>query len=141
MKDSFQNHVDGLFRNMLQFYKKEPEKHVWENIEKKLDQEEKAALVNKSKAGFIKAATLILLFIFLGSTILYYHIYLVQPGQSIISSDISKSGAGNKIPKLAKTFRVTPVLIESKSNTAIFKSGRPDRTEISAPDFPFSNVA
>jgi hypothetical protein len=140
MKDSFQNHVDDLFRNRLQFYKKEPGKHVWENIEKELDQEDKTALVYKNKAGFIKAGTLILLFFFLGSTMLYYHIYFVRPGQSVVPSDISKSGAGNKTQKQAKTFPVTPVLIESKRNTAILKSVQPVSTEISAADLPFLNA-
>ncbi|HET7003609.1 MAG TPA: outer membrane beta-barrel protein, partial [Puia sp.] len=140
MKDSFQNHVDDLFRNMLQFYKKEPGKHVWENIEKELDRDDKAALVKKSKAGFVKACTLTLLFFFLGSTVLYYYMYLVQPEQSVIQPGISKSGVDNNTQKLTKIFPVSPVLIESKKNNSIIKPVQPGVSEISAPDFSYSNA-
>ena len=44
MKDSFHDYMDNLLRNMLQFHKKEPGKHVWENIEKELDKDDEAAL-------------------------------------------------------------------------------------------------
>jgi outer membrane scaffolding protein for murein synthesis (MipA/OmpV family) len=126
---------------MLQFYKKEPGKHVWGNIEKELDKEDGAALINKSKAGFKKAGTLILLFFFLGSSILYYRIHLVQPGRTIIPSNESNSGAGNIRQNPAKTLRSTTVLYESNTSPAILKSVQPDSIEISAPDFPFSNEA
>ena len=114
MKDSFQNHVDELFRNMLQFYKKEPGKHVWQNIEKELDEDDKAALVKKSRAGFKKAGTLILLFFVLGSVIVYYQLIQIRPGQTAISSGIHKPESGNTMQKPAKTLPVAPVLAESK---------------------------
>jgi len=142
MKDSFQNHVDELFRNLLQFYKKEPGKHVWENIEKELDKDDMAALVNKNKAGFKKAGTLMLLFFFLGSAILYYQLYQPKPAGTIIPSSLSKSGSGNNTTqKLDKTFLVTPVLTESESQSANLGFAHPRSTEMSEPDFRFSSAA
>jgi hypothetical protein len=141
MKDSFQNHVDDLFRNILRFYKKEPGKHVWENIEKELDKEDQSALVNRSKTGFKKAGTLLLLFFFLDTILLYYGIYLDQPGQSIISSGIKKSGTGNITQKPSKTFPVAPVLTGSNSHTENLSSILTGSIELSDPDLPFSNVS
>src|ERR1700730_33637 len=99
MKDSFQNHVDNLFRNMLQFHKKEPGRHVWENIEKELGKENKTALVNKGKTGLKKIGSLLLLFFFMSSTLLYYGLYLALPGRSVMSVNIKKSGTGKQTLK------------------------------------------
>ena len=140
MKDSFQNHVDDFFRNMLQSHKKEPGKHVWENIEKELDKDEQAALLDRSKAGFRKARGLLLLIFFLGSSILYYRIHQVQSERPLILSGQSKSAVGNSIRRPAKTFPNIVVLKESGIHSVDLKYVRSDNTEISAPDFPFSNV-
>ncbi len=112
MKDSFQNHMDNLFRDMLQFHKKEPGRHVWENIETELDKEDKAALVNKNKAGLKKTGALLLLFFFISSLFLYYGLHPVQPKKSILSANIKKSGTGNLTPKPIKTFIDESVSIE-----------------------------
>jgi Outer membrane protein beta-barrel domain len=140
MKDSFQNHVDDFFRNMLQSHKKEPGKHVWDNIEKELDKDEQAALLERSKAGFKKAGSLLLLFFFLGSSILYYRIHQVQSERSLIPSGQSKSPAANSIQKPSKTFPNIAVLKESGIHFVDLKYVRSGNTEISAPDFLFSNV-
>jgi hypothetical protein len=104
MKDSIQNHVDNLFRDMLQFHKKEPGKHVWENIEKELDKENKIALVNKSKTGLKKMGGLLLLFFFLSSTLLYYGLHVVLPEGSVMTVNIKKSGTGKRTLSPLKTF-------------------------------------
>src|SRR6478752_1325761 len=135
MKDSFQNHVDDFFRNMLQSHKKEPGKHVWENIEKELDKDEQAALLERSKAGFRKAGGLLLLIFFLGSSILYYRTHQVQSERPLILSGQSKSAAGNSIRRPAKTFPNIVVLKESGIHSVDLKYVRYGNTEISAPDF------
>ena len=124
MKDSFQNHMDNLFRDMLQFHKKEPGRHVWENIETELDKEDKAALVNKNKAGLKKTGALLLLFFFISSLFLYYGLHPVQPKKSVLSANIKKSGTGNLTPKPIKTFPDEAVFIEQDNAVnAQFRTG------------------
>jgi hypothetical protein len=113
MKDSFQNHVDNLFREMLQFHKKEPGRRVWENIEKELDKENKIALANKSKRGLKKISGLVLLSFFLSSTLLYYGVHLVLQERSVIAVNIKKSGTGKRTLKPIKSFPNGFVSIES----------------------------
>ena len=139
MQDSFQNHVDNLFRSMLQFYKKEPGRHVWGNIEKELDEDDKVALFKRSKAGFKKAGTLLILFFFLGSTFLFFRINHQQPVSSIILSHINKSVAGNITGKPAKTLPVLPVLIETNSNRVNYDSNLSVGINLSDAPFTFSN--
>src|ERR1700681_794925 len=112
MKDSFQNHVDNLFREMLQFHKKEPRRHVWENIEKELDKENKIALANKSKRGLKKISGLVLMSFFLSSTLLYYGVHLVLQERSVIAVNIKKSGTGKRTLKPIKSFPNGLVSIE-----------------------------
>ena len=140
MKDSFQNHMDNLFRDRLQFYKKEPGRHVWENIETELDKEDKAALVNKNKAGLKKTGALLLLFFFTSSLFLYYGLHPVQQKKSILSTNIKKSGTGNLTPKPIKTFIDESVFIEP-DNGVNAHSVPANVTEVKDPNFPFSNIA
>ena len=139
MKDSIQNHVDNLFRDMLQFHKKEPGKRVWENIEKELDKENKIALVNKSKTGLKKIGGLLLLFFFLSSALLYYELHQVLPESSVMSVNIVRSGTGERTLKPIKTFPSRLVSIEPKNTV---KSNFLQRIgiEITDPDFVFLNM-
>jgi hypothetical protein len=139
MKDWFQNHMDNLFRDILQFHTKEPGRHVWENIETELDKEDKAALVNKSKAGLKKTGALLLLFFFISSMFLYYGLHPVQTKKSVISANIKKSGTGILTPKPIKTFRDEPVFIEA-GNAVNAHSIPADVTEMTDPNLPFSDI-
>ncbi len=139
MKDSFQNHIDNLFRDKLQFHKKEPGRHVWENIETELDKEDKAALVNKNKAGLKKTGALLLLFFFISSLFLYYGLHPVQLKKSVLSANIKKSGTGNSTPKPLKTFPDRAVSIE-QDNAVNAHSVPANRTEVTDPNLPFSDI-
>ena len=112
MKDSFQHHVDNLFRDSLQFHKKEPGSHVWENIESELDKDDKISLLNINKAGLKKTGTLLLLFFFLSSIFIYHGLNPVQTKRSVFSADVKKS-AGNLLLKPIKASLVGPDTIES----------------------------
>jgi Outer membrane protein beta-barrel domain len=139
MKDSFQNHVDNLFRDMLQFHKKEPGRHVWGNIEIELDKEDKAALVNKNKAGLKKIGALLLLFFFISSLSLYYGLHPVQPKRSVLSANIKKSGTGNFTPNPIKTFPDEPVSIEP--NNAVNSPSVPAKgIEMTDPNLPLFDI-
>ena len=139
MKDSFQDHVDNLFRDMLQFHKKEPGKHVWENIETELDKEDKTALVNRSKAGLKKTGVLLLLFFFISSMLLYYGLHPVQPERSVLSAVIKKSGSGNSTRKTIKTFPDKPASVEP-NNTMNSHFVSAHGIEMSDRIYPFSDI-
>jgi opacity protein-like surface antigen len=139
MKDSFQNHMDNLFRDMLQFHKKEPGRHVWENIETELDKEDKAALVNKTKAGLKKTGILLLLSFFISSLFLYYGLHPVQPKKSVLSANIKKSGTGNLTAKSIKTFPHEPVSVEPH-NAVNAQFVRTNGIESTDPNLPFSDI-
>lgn len=139
MKDSIQNHVDNLFRDMLQFHKKEPGRRVWENIEKELDKENKIALVNKSKTGLKKIGGLLLLFFFLSSTLLYYGLHLVLPERSVMAVNIKKSGTGERTLKPIKTFPNRLVSIEPNNTVKSHFIGGIG-IEITDPNLVFLNL-
>ena len=139
MKDSFQNHMDNLYRDMLQFHKKEPGGHVWENIETELDKEDKAVLANKNKAGLKKTGILLLLSFFISSLFLYYGLHPVQSKKSVLSANIKKSGTGNFTPNPIKTFQDIPVSIQP--NNSVNSHPVPaNGIEMTDPNLPFSDI-
>ena len=102
MKDSFLNHVDRIFRDALLFHKKEPGKHVWDQIEKELDSEEKSAVINKTRPGSKKIAALLLLAFFLSSMFVYDTLNSVQRDKSVLPAGNKNSvtrNAGNEQQK------------------------------------------
>jgi outer membrane scaffolding protein for murein synthesis (MipA/OmpV family) len=136
MKDSFQDHMDNLFRNMLQFHKKEPGKHVWKNIEKELDRDDEAALLTQRKERLKKTVALLLLMVILTSTLFYY---LTNPDQSRLSIAPVDKKSGTGIQSPMKTFPITPVSIGSNSivHPDSLQGGN---IEIKDPDFRYSNM-
>ena len=139
MKDSFQNHIDNLFRDMLQFHKKEPGKRVWENIEIELDKEDKSALINRSKTGLKKTGMLLLLFFFISSTFFYFGLHTVQPKRSVFSANIKKSGTTGSTTESIKPFHDKPVFIEP-DNTVNFHFVQANGIEMRDPNLSYSEI-
>lgn len=139
MKNSFDNHIDKLFRDALQFHKKNPGKHIWENIEKELETEEHTALVNKRKPGLKKITALLLLFFFLSSMFVYYALNLVQPHKSVLSVNIKNPAARKLTDKQPEMFykRSLPI-VRNKSLLPCSTVGK--ETGIAEADLSFSDV-
>jgi hypothetical protein len=109
MKNSFENHIDKFFRDLLQFHKKEPGKHIWENIEKELETEDKVAFNKTNNKELKKISVLLVLFFFLSSTFVYYRVNLVQRPGAVASGNKINSAMQKTASKPLEIFATVPV--------------------------------